>query len=181
MRKPRREYVYLMGSASSPIVKIGRSNNPKRRLFQVQEDVGRPLEVMWTTPGGKEMERGLHQHFAQERRHGEWFELGFAEAPALVAAVVAANDWETESFTMWKPRSTECTACDHAAASHGKDRLCNRFYGWGDDAERCQCAGYTLVRRAKRAPEPSALPTAYVELGALSNAHAVAVTYGRAS
>src|SRR5690348_14035371 len=106
-RRPRREYVYLMGSPESPIVKIGRSNNPKRRLYQVQEDVSRPLEVMWTHPGGREMELGLHQHFAEQRRHGEWFELGFTEAPALVAAVVAANSWETESFTMWKPRSTD--------------------------------------------------------------------------
>lgn len=179
-RRPRREYVYLMGSPDSPIVKIGRSNNTKRRLAQVQESVDLPLQVMWQHPGGKEMEHGLHQHFAEYRRHGEWFELGFAEAPGLVSAAVAASDWETESFTMWRPRSTDCTACSHGQGVHGKDTLCGHFYGWGDDAERCQCAGYTTARRAKRVVEPSG-PVMHVELGSLNSGLGLDVVYGRAS
>lgn len=179
-RRPRREYVYLMGLPESPIVKIGRSNNPKRRLYQVQEDVGIPLEVMWTHPGGKEMERGLHQHFAEYRRHGEWFELGFAEAPALVAAVVAANDWETESFTMWRPRSTDCTACGHPQGTHGRDDLCGHFYGWGDDAPRCRCSGYTKVRRPGLIREPAGAEE-HVELIAIDGPRETVVHYRRAS
>lgn len=179
-RRPRREYVYLMGSPDSPIVKIGRSNNTTRRLAQVQETVEKPLQVMWTHPGGKEMEYGLHQHFAQQRCHGEWFELGFAEAPALVAAVVAANDWETESFTMWRPRSTDCTACGHRSGGHGKDSLCNHFFGWGDDAQRCLCAGYTMRRGAKRVPEPNE-PARLIEVRGVGGPLELTTVYGRAS
>ncbi|MFG2276989.1 GIY-YIG nuclease family protein [Streptomyces chartreusis] len=154
-RGPRREYVYLMGSPGSPIVKIGRSNNPKRRLAQVQEDVTLPLQVLWTTPGGKEMEKGLHDHFAAARRYGEWFDLGFETAPALVAAVVTASTWETESWTEWKPRSTDCTGCGHGKDQHRDGSLCNIVWGWNPDAgERCKCDGYTLRRRAKMLPVP---------------------------
>lgn len=179
-RRPQREYVYLMGSPESPIVKIGRSNNTKRRLAQVQETVDLPLQVMWTHPGGKEMELGLHHHFAEQRRHGEWFELGFAEAPALVAAVVAANDWETESFTMWQRRPTDCTRCGHRPGAHGKDSLCNHFYGWGDDAARCLCTGYTRGRSIKPVNEPTQ-PSDYVELRPVGDSFVFAASYGRAS
>lgn len=162
----RREYVYVMGAPISPTVKIGRSVHPDIRLGQVQETVDFPLQLMWTTPGGNEMERGLHHHFAPQRRHGEWFELPFDDAVQLVRGAIAANSWETESFPpprKWRDPHTgvrvgsiyymasgdPCTACGHAATWHGENSGRCWLLGeveWWD----CPCTGHTTAPDAPR-------------------------------
>ncbi|MGQ4397890.1 GIY-YIG nuclease family protein [Streptomyces violaceoruber] len=163
----RREYVYLMGSPSSPNVKIGRSVRPSVRLQEVQEDVGQTLALMWTTPGGNEMERGLHRHFAAQRVHGEWFALGYTQAVSLVEAAIAANTWSADSFPSfvrrppvrhsgvqvhgiyYMPSGGQCTACGHDATWHAEDSGRCWVLGeveWWD----CPCTAHTTAPDAQR-------------------------------
>lgn len=160
----RREYVYIMGAPISPTVKIGRSVHPHIRLGQVQETVDFPLQLLWTTPGGNEMERGLHRHFVQQRRHGEWFELPFAEAVHLVQEAIAANSWESESFPpprQWRDphtgvkrngiyymtEGTDCAGCGHEATRHGENA--GRCWVMGEvEWWDCPCTAYMVTQLA---------------------------------
>lgn len=160
----RREYVYVMGAAISPLVKIGRSVHPEIRLRQVQETVDFTLQLMWTTPGGREMERGLHGYFAQQRKHGEWFELPFANAVSLVQAAIGAHSWETESFPplrQWRDPHTgvlrngiyymregiDCVGCGHAATDHGEKA--GRCWVLGESEWMdCPCTAYVTASLA---------------------------------
>ncbi|WP_435191318.1 GIY-YIG nuclease family protein [Streptomyces sp. bgisy126] len=68
--------VYLIGSPESPLVKIGWSDNPERRLRHLQTGSPVPLQLLALFEGGAVMEAALHRRFADKRRHGEWFDLG---------------------------------------------------------------------------------------------------------
>jgi len=67
------EFVYFIQARSARLIKIGRSQDPYRRLAQLQLLSPVPLEVMATLPGGAELERSLHGQFEFLRSHGEWF------------------------------------------------------------------------------------------------------------
>ncbi|MFJ8028453.1 GIY-YIG nuclease family protein [Streptomyces sp. NPDC096311] len=72
----RKERVYLIGSPGSPLVKIGWTDNPERRLRHLQTGSPVPLELLALFEGGHIAEAELHRRFADKRRHGEWFDLG---------------------------------------------------------------------------------------------------------
>jgi hypothetical protein len=55
--------------------KIGTSGDVSRRLRTLQTASPRPLTVRLVLPGGVDLEKRFHDHFADKRRHGEWFEL----------------------------------------------------------------------------------------------------------
>jgi hypothetical protein len=67
------EYVYLIGSEASSLVKIGRSTDVPGRLGALQSGSPVKLSVIWQTEGGAELEAALHRHFSASRSHGEWF------------------------------------------------------------------------------------------------------------
>jgi hypothetical protein len=68
-------YVYLLKSGK--YYKIGRSNAPGRREYelaiQLPEPVVRVHTIKTDDPGG--IERYWHQRFSERRKNGEWFEL----------------------------------------------------------------------------------------------------------
>jgi hypothetical protein len=66
------ERVYVIGSPGSSTVKIGRTVDLKKRLAEIQRMSPVPLEVLWSTPGGHELETHLHRHLRPSRSHGEW-------------------------------------------------------------------------------------------------------------
>ncbi|MDX2557636.1 GIY-YIG nuclease family protein [Streptomyces stelliscabiei] len=70
------ERVYLIGSPTSPLVKIGWTDNPERRLRHLQTGSPVPLQLLALFEGGSIVEAELHRRFADKRRHGEWFDLG---------------------------------------------------------------------------------------------------------
>lgn len=70
------DQVYLIGSPQSPLVKIGWSDNPERRLRHLQTGSPVPLQLLALFEGGAVLEAALHRQFANKRRHGEWFDLG---------------------------------------------------------------------------------------------------------
>ncbi|MEV4784047.1 GIY-YIG nuclease family protein [Streptomyces tuirus] len=67
------EVVYVLGTPGNSTVKIGRTTNLAKRVAEIQRMSPVPLDVLWTHPGGHELETRLHRHFADLRSHGEWF------------------------------------------------------------------------------------------------------------
>lgn len=70
--KPRKVYFIRPTGKRGP-VKIGWSGWPEDRRKRLERQVGAPLEVAAQIVGRIEDERLLHQMFAADRTHGEWF------------------------------------------------------------------------------------------------------------
>lgn len=95
--------VYILGSPSSRLVKIGHSSRLPARVGDIQRMSPVPLSALWTYPGGKALEGALHRFFKDFRRHGEWFDFGGINPVAAVAADVAwlvtgQPDWPGAQF-----------------------------------------------------------------------------------
>lgn len=67
--------VYFIVCIEQNTVKIGSSKNPKARMAQLQTSHASPLSLAFTTPGGQEEERRLHDKYKAHRLKGEWFRL----------------------------------------------------------------------------------------------------------
>jgi hypothetical protein len=72
-RKRRSKYVYLM-KHSNGFVKIGFSTNPRAREKTLQAEDPR-IEMLGFFAASNDVERKLHQIFADLRVRGEWFRL----------------------------------------------------------------------------------------------------------
>lgn len=83
------EFVYLIGSEDSTLVKIGRTTNVPVRLAAIQRMSPVKLTVLWQTEGGAELESALHRHFKDQRSHGEWFEFPDGDAQDQVMRAIA--------------------------------------------------------------------------------------------
>ena len=84
--------VYLIGASGSSSAKIGVTGNLKKRLASFRYSISRDLEVLWSAPGGLELEGWLHRQFHDARTHGEWFDFGDLDPVATVAAKAAQFD-----------------------------------------------------------------------------------------
>lgn len=71
----RKEYVYIFLNREHLICKIGFSNDPNKRLSQVQ--TGCPFKIVrgLMIEGGAEKEKELHQKYKDYRLEGEWFSI----------------------------------------------------------------------------------------------------------
>lgn len=88
MPKPQlAEVVYVFGTPGSNTVKIGRTVNLEKRFADIRTMSPVPLEILWTHPGGSELETNLHRHFAELRSHGEWFTFISDPVPTIRAAI----------------------------------------------------------------------------------------------
>ena len=69
--------LYLIQDCSSELVKIGISNNPQKRLRQLQTGTGNQLKLLQTykTENDRHWEKRIHKMFWQNRKKGEWFAL----------------------------------------------------------------------------------------------------------
>lgn len=85
--------VYFIRSGN--FVKIGKANNPHKRLRQLQTGSPRKLELASVIPGGKSEEKRLHAKYSHLRANGEWFHLS-AEMTEL-AKYKAPDEIEVES------------------------------------------------------------------------------------
>lgn len=88
----KEEWVYVLGSPSGTLVKIGRTINLAKRVAEIQRMSPVPLEILWSHPGGHELETNLHRHFADLRAHGEWFAFE-GDPVALVRNAVDLQPW----------------------------------------------------------------------------------------
>ena len=91
-------YVYLVkakgfhGRLLSPLLgryKIGLTNNPERRLNELNSQQA-PCPIVGirniAVRDNATVERALHQKFAKQRRHGEWFDFWVWELPLVEMA-----------------------------------------------------------------------------------------------
>lgn len=58
---------------SGDLIKIGFTGDVRSRMFRLQASSPAPVELLATVPGGREIERFLHQMFRENHMHGEWF------------------------------------------------------------------------------------------------------------
>ena len=84
-------YVYFIKPVGmdGPI-KIGVSTNPASRLDMLATWSPVPLELVAVIPGDAELERNIHECFADYHSHREWFAAGPRLASALAAIVSGA-------------------------------------------------------------------------------------------
>ncbi|WP_186001595.1 GIY-YIG nuclease family protein [Streptomyces sp. IB201691-2A2] len=103
---PRPDRVYLIGSPDSALVKIGWTDNPKRRLRNLQTGSPVPLHLLalFEFEGGSIVEAELHRRFADKRRHGEWFDLGPNPVEAVSPFVRVAQVEEAERTGPRQPK-----------------------------------------------------------------------------
>ncbi|NGN63157.1 GIY-YIG nuclease family protein [Streptomyces sp. A7024] len=170
MADAEQRYIYVIGSAATPLVKIGTAADPSARLCAFQTGSPTPLTLLWTCPGGRDLELALHQHFANHRAHGEWFDLrplgdtSIKVVESAVAVVTAAleesraippavPDWPKydpeRPYYLWlqqravKPEEGRCW-CGHQAATHNPEppHPCAGDCPWGNSSSWCLCTEY---------------------------------------
>ena len=66
-------YLYLIQNPITNDLKIGISNEPQRRIEELQNTNGRQLNLLYTIPGKSNLEKTLHDKFSHLRLKGEWF------------------------------------------------------------------------------------------------------------
>lgn len=99
-RTDRSKTVYFVHAPAAGVVKIGVSEDIRKRLISLATASPVSLTLLGTVPGGKVREMELHTQFAAMRVKGEWFEatdallniigmLIYDEKRAPVAATVA--------------------------------------------------------------------------------------------
>lgn len=70
----RLTFVYLVLDERTGLVKIGRAKDPSARERTLQSENPRVV-MLFSSPASAELERELHQDYAQFRVRGEWFRL----------------------------------------------------------------------------------------------------------
>lgn len=97
-------HLYVIQSAVTGAIKVGRSDNPERRILDLQ--VGSPyrLALILVAPNMGDQEKRVHaemQHTRTRFLNGEWFhEIGIGSIP--VAIWEHALPWYLEDPDWWK-------------------------------------------------------------------------------
>jgi hypothetical protein len=107
----RCNYVYFIRIANTPIVKIGMSTDPERRLKDIQWGCPCPLELVgWIKCRDAQLfESFFHQKFSNVRLKGEWFLLDKPEIIILLKEFekrkrIYFTDSEWEYFALKNPQ-----------------------------------------------------------------------------
>lgn len=82
------EFIYFIQATRSGLIKIGSASDPRGRLRSLQTGSPERLRLIGHIPGGTARERQLHDQFAADRSHGEWF-VPSAELVAFIKEVLA--------------------------------------------------------------------------------------------
>jgi len=97
--------LYIIQSRTTGSVKVGRSDDPERRLLQLQTGCPYTLRIILTVDDGGHLERQIHDRMRNYRTRnthgGEWFsEAGLGEVPGSVWE--HARHWYLEDPDWWK-------------------------------------------------------------------------------
>jgi hypothetical protein len=76
---------------SGDFVKIGKANDPQKRIADLQTAHPVKLELLATLPGDKWLEKQFHNRFSDRRITGEWFRLTDEE---VRTALVESRGWK---------------------------------------------------------------------------------------
>lgn len=86
--EPGQAKVYLIRCRHTKRVKIGIAAAPFKRHQTLQQASPTELDLICSCPGGLKYEQSLHERYAAERLHGEWFALSDAQFKDLKAEMV---------------------------------------------------------------------------------------------
>jgi hypothetical protein len=95
-RTENKQLVYVIKNSITGLIKIGITNNLKRRLNQLECATGCELEVVFCSPvsdNSKDLEKYLHTRFSDFRCRGEWFDV----SSDLVVNAITQLDFLLES------------------------------------------------------------------------------------
>ena len=75
--KRKKGHVYLLLAESTGLVKIGATTNLRERIKNLKGQLPFPVELVYSIPTDDifGLEKQLHEHFKERRKHGEWFRL----------------------------------------------------------------------------------------------------------
>jgi hypothetical protein len=90
MNQPPRFVYFMRPVGQLGPIKIGNAEVPGARLITYMAWSPVDLEIVATVPGGFDLERNIHECFADHHRRGEWFD----PAPKLLAAIEALKRGE---------------------------------------------------------------------------------------
>lgn len=68
-------WTYFVGNRDLGIVKIGVSTRLKARMASLRNTSPVPIKLFAVIFADQSLEKYLHDHFADARKHGEWFEI----------------------------------------------------------------------------------------------------------
>ncbi len=88
------QFTYIVSCDGSRLLKIGRSKTPEWRLLVMQVGCPNELSIVWCWPDDIEAE--LHEHFADRKVRGEWYDVGIDEA-IQAAAWLSKRKWKRET------------------------------------------------------------------------------------
>lgn len=87
-----------------PILKIGMSDNPLKRMKQVQSGAGFPLKLVYESEpviNPTTVERLIHKELLKYRKGGEWFELDVKTAKKIIDKILTVcikGDYKDKSL-----------------------------------------------------------------------------------
>lgn len=105
-------YIYIIASNKDGPVKIGRSNNPDRRLKQLQTGQDKTLYIfhkeLVADDEINQMERAIHKTIGYKRAKGEWFHVSVDEAIDEIryAKILYEDNLRDETAAEYKKRLT---------------------------------------------------------------------------
>ncbi len=75
-------------------VKIGISRNPAKRIESFENTNGKAINCFWTDemPEAGDKEKLIHSSFNDKRIHGEFFEIRFCDAVAMVKNICSIRE-----------------------------------------------------------------------------------------
>lgn len=117
---PQLAAVYVIGNTADNLFKIGYTRELRRRVVGIQCSC--PVQIVLChfvyVVGNliaKLVEADLHAAFAEERKHGEWFEIHPADVAEIMAAIIKERGY------LWWDEQGRRALGSSAASVHLKD------------------------------------------------------------
>ena len=84
-------FVYCIRNDDSEAVKIGFSQNPMRRIKQLQTASPSRLRLIGVVEIAQAFETSLHEQYASRRLSGEWFDDADSEISTVMSMLYGGN------------------------------------------------------------------------------------------
>lgn len=105
--------IYIFENKMYPILKIGISDNPVKRMKQVQGGAGFTLELAYESEAvlnPTTVERLIHKELKEYRKGGEWFEVDVKTAKQIIEKILTVCiKGEYRDLTLDYQLEDECT------------------------------------------------------------------------
>lgn len=102
--------VYFIQAEDGGPIKIGYSDDPAKRLIELQTSHHSPLVIRSTISGPPSLERKLHTRFRAHRLSGEWF--------SPVAEIAEMGECIADDAKVKRQRAARAIEADESMAAH---------------------------------------------------------------